>query len=57
MARKDASKSLGGMSGKAASALRGRGAALKAAEEEALGTAPKKASPKIDKSKKTKKGY
>lgn len=57
MAGKDLSKKLGGMSGKAAAGLRGRAAKLKAAEEEAMGSAPKKAAPKIDKSKKTKRSY
>lgn len=57
--RKDASKALGGMSGKAAAGLRGRAAQLKMMEEEAMGMKPmmKKAAPKINKSKKVKKGY
>lgn len=52
MAKKDASKYLGGMSGKAASGLRGRAAKLKAAEEYGLGSAPAKK--KVDTSKKIK---
>lgn len=42
MARRDASKALGGMAGKAATALRGRGAALDAAIGGATGSAPAK---------------
>lgn len=44
MAKRDASKHLGGMAGKAASLLRGRQAALDAAEA-AAGSAPAKKKP------------
>lgn len=50
--RKDASKALGGMSGKAAAGLRGRAAKLKEAESYGLGTAPAKK--KLDTGKKMK---
>lgn len=52
MAKKDASKYLGGMSGKAAGALRGRGAALDAAINSATGSAPAKKKTPPAKSKK-----